>query len=95
MNTRNLVIGIFSVLAGLSSIQAQAESAPWCSPDTYGQVLCDSVPATTDATTEPGEGDMYGSVLLDTPDKIGSAALAAGTWGDKYEILPEDWSPYR
>ncbi|MEQ1661969.1 MAG: hypothetical protein ABL877_04680 [Thiobacillus sp.] len=95
MNTRNLIVGIFSVLACMSSIQAQAEPASWCSPDSYGHVLCDPIQATTDATIELGKGDMYGSVLLDVPDKIPTAALSEGTWGDKYEILPEDWSPYR
>jgi hypothetical protein len=78
----------------MSSIQAQAEPASWCSPDSYGHVLCDSPKPTTDAMIEPGEGDMYGSVLLDAPDKIASAAVSEGTWGDKYARLPEDWSPY-
>ncbi len=95
MNTRNLIVGIFSVLACISSIQAQAEPASWCSPDSYGDALCDSPKPTTDATIEPGEGDMYGSVLLDAPDKIASAAVSEGAWGDKYARLPEDWSPYR
>ncbi len=36
MNTRNLIVGIFSVLACMSSIQSQAESTSWCSPDSYG-----------------------------------------------------------
>ncbi|MBT9540973.1 hypothetical protein [Thiobacillus sp.] len=95
MNTRNLIVGIFSVLVCMSSIQAQAESTSWCSPDSYGHALCDPIQPTTDATIEAGEGDMYGSVLLDVPAKVTTAAVSEGPWGDKYARLPEDWSPYR
>lgn len=95
MNTRNLIVGAFSVLVCMASVQAQAESAPWCSPDSYGHVLCASPKPTTDATIEPGEGDMYGSVLLDVPAKIATGAFAERGRGDMYGSVQEDWSPYR
>ena len=95
MNTRNLIVGIFSVLACMSSIQAQAEPTSWCSPDSYGHALCDPIQPTTDAMIEPGEGDMYGSVLLDVPAEVTTAAVAERAKGDMYGSIQEDWSPYR
>jgi hypothetical protein len=83
MNTRSLIVGLFS-LVGMASINAQAGSASWCSPDTYGHVLCDSVPATTDAVIEPGKGDLYGSVLLDSPSKATTDVLVELGEGDLY-----------
>jgi hypothetical protein len=83
MNTRTLIVGLFS-LVGMASINAQAGSASWCSPDTYGHVLCDSTPATTDAVIEPGKGDQYGSVLLDSPSKATTDAFVERGVGDLY-----------
>lgn len=91
MNTRNLIVGLFSAMACMASIQAQAESASWSNPDLYGHVVFDSSKATTDATIEPGEGDLYGSVLLDTPSKATADAFVEHGEGDLYgSILLDD-----
>lgn len=84
MNTRNLIVGLFSVLVGMASINAQAGSASLCSPDTYGHALCDPHQATTDATVEPGEGDLYGSVLLDPHSRATNDAFVERGEGELY-----------
>jgi hypothetical protein len=91
MNTRILIVGLFSLLSCMASIQARAESTSWVNPDLYGHVVFDPPQSTTDATIEPGEGDLYGSVLLDPPSKATTDALVERGEGDMYgSVLLDD-----
>jgi hypothetical protein len=75
MNTRILIAGLFSAVACMASLPSLAESATWTNPELYGHVVFDPPQATTDATIEAGEGDLYGSVLLDAPAKATADAV--------------------
>lgn len=84
MNTRTLIVGFLSTMACTASLPSLAESTTWTNPDLYGHVVFDPPKATTDATREPGEGDMYGSVLLDPLSKATTDALIERGEGDLY-----------
>lgn len=84
MNIRNQMVGIFTVIACVGSIQAYAYAGSTVAAtpvergegDMYGSVLLDTPDqATTDATVERSTGDMYGSVLLDTPEQLPADAM--------------------
>jgi hypothetical protein len=90
MNTRNLIVGFFSAVACMASLPSLAGSM-WTSPDLYGHAVFDPSPATTDATLEPGTGDMYGSVLLDPISRATTDASIERGEGDMYgSILLDD-----
>lgn len=91
MNTRNAIVSLFSILSCVASLQAGAEPTPWANPDLYGHVLFDPPHATTDATIEAGEGDLYGSVLLDPRAGATTDAVVERGEGDLYgSILLDD-----
>ncbi len=91
MNTRTLIVGFISAAACMASLPSLAESATWTNPDLYGHVVFDPPHSTTDATREPGEGDMYGSVLLDPISKATTDALIERGEGDLYgSVLLDD-----
>jgi hypothetical protein len=84
MNTRTLIVGFISAVACTASLPSLAESATWANPDLYGHVVFDPPKATTDATREPGEGDLHGSVLLDLPSMATTDAFVERGEGDLY-----------
>ncbi|MBU2641341.1 MAG: hypothetical protein KJ889_06010 [Gammaproteobacteria bacterium] len=75
MNTRTLIAGFISAMACMASLPSLAASATWTNPDLYGHVVFNPPQSTTDATREPGKGDMYGSVLLD--DVVAGKSVSA------------------
>lgn len=84
MNRRTSVLRFVSVLICLSAFQAQATSAFGDAPDLYGHVLVNPPHVTTDAHGEPGQGDSYGSVLLDPSAKATTDALVERGEADQY-----------
>jgi hypothetical protein len=91
MNTRNVIVSLFSILSCVASLQAGAGSTAWANPDMYGHVLFDPPRPTTDATVEAGEGDLYGSVLLDPRSRATTDAFVERGDGDLYgSILLDD-----
>ena len=91
MNTNTLIVGLISAVACMASLPSLAAPATWTNPDLYGHVAFDPPQSTTDATREPGEGDMYGSVLLDPVSKATTDAFANR---GEAPIERDKWYPY-
>lgn len=84
MNMRTSLLSFVSAFVCLTAFQAQAAPAFGAGPDLYGHVLVDPPHATTDAHREAGQGDSYGSVLLDPSAKATTDALVERGAADQY-----------
>lgn len=94
MNTRTSLPSLVSTIAFLATFSAQASSPFADNPDLYGSVLVNPPQATTDATLERGQGDSYGSVLLDPASKATTDAMVERGMGDTYGsiLLDINWN---